>query len=234
MDQVKLIHETNWDVLIILDACRFDYFIKVNDIEGYLIQAYSPATCTVEWLKRVFNGYYDVTYISGNPIVNSVGVPIMGYRAKDHFKRIIDVWDFGWDNELSTVPPWNINKYALKYIDKKMIIHYMQPHGVYIGEPKLIFRKRGTPHDVAFGDIYVVEKIRRGELTVELLRKAYEGNLRLVLKYVKELVEKLPHKKIVVTADHGELLGEDGLFLHPCDRDHRILRIVPWLEIEKG
>ena len=38
-------------------------------------------------------------------------------------------------------------------------------------------------------------------------------------------------EKVVVTADHGEALGEFGVYAHPRWVHHPKVRIVPWLEI---
>ena len=228
-DQLKLIRETDWDVLIILDACRLDYFKAYNPIRGKLIPAYSPGSCTIEWLNAVFPGYYDFTYVSANPFVNSRR-PIREYDARKHFKRIVDVWDWGWSEELSTVPPWNVNKAVLENLDRRMVVHYIQPHGPYIGEIKLTIRGRGVaPGDPMPHNDEIIRRVKRGEISVELLSRAYVGNLKLVLKYVEELVGRLPHRRIVITSDHGELLGEDGQFLHPCGSRNRLLREVPFL-----
>ncbi len=65
-----------------------------------------------------------------------------------------------------------------------------------------------------------------------VLRKVYQENLTLVLEQVKRLLPYLSGQ-IIVTADHGELLGENNLYSHPDKSDHPILREVPWLEIKK-
>ena len=218
-----------------LDACRYDYFASLNFFDGELLPARSPASCTVDWLRSVFPGRYDLTYVSATPMVNSRGVPVYGYRASDHFRRIVDVWDFGWDEELGTVPPWEVNEAALRNVDGRMVIHYLQPHGPYIGSVRLTVRgqRRAAPSHPFAPDLIVVELVRRGAVGLELLRAAYRENLRLALRYVEELVGRLPHKRIVVTSDHGELLGEGGRFLHPCGLDVRELRVVPWLEVPR-
>ena len=52
---------TNWKYLIILDACRYDYFEKVyrNYLDqGILERVFSPAGGTLEWLTLTFKGNY--------------------------------------------------------------------------------------------------------------------------------------------------------------------------------
>jgi hypothetical protein len=64
------------------------------------------------------------------------------------------------------------------------------------------------------------------------LRTAYLENLRLVLGEVRELVRYLSGR-IIVTADHGELLGEKGRYSHFGGSDDPLLTGVPWLVIVK-
>ena len=75
------------------------------------------------------------------------------------------------------------------------------------------------------------------------LEEAYRENLRIVLRYVTKLCSKFlelkPSDKIIVTSDHGELLGEEGVYGHGeglltrfFPRIRRILSEVPWLVVE--
>lgn len=64
------------------------------------------------------------------------------------------------------------------------------------------------------------------------LKRAYQNNLKKVLVEVQTLVDRLPDK-VVITSDHGELLGEEEIYGHPKRANHFALREVPWLEVEK-
>ncbi|KXB08440.1 hypothetical protein AKJ55_01030 [candidate division MSBL1 archaeon SCGC-AAA382M17] len=72
---------------------------------------------------------------------------------------------------------------------------------------------------------YIIENY--GE---EKLKGFYRKNLEFALKECQKLSDRLPGK-IVITADHGELLGEDGKYSHPPTLKHPILREVPWFEV---
>jgi hypothetical protein len=68
------IMDKQWDYLIVLDTCRYDYFLKLFDgfLQGKLEKVYSPASCTVEWcIKSYTKNYKDVVYVSANPYINS-------------------------------------------------------------------------------------------------------------------------------------------------------------------
>lgn len=136
------IQNGDWKYLIILDACRYDIFKAIyNDyLKGKLEKRESRGSSTGEWLHRTFREKMrDVTYISANPYINSKGITLdkvsrkcnVFWNPKEHFQKIIDVWDFGWDEEKRTVPPHKVNKAVEENLEnlERAIIHYMQPHG---------------------------------------------------------------------------------------------------------
>lgn len=277
-EQKKLIKNSKWNCLVVLDACRYDFFKDVYDdyLDGFLRKVISPGSGTPEWLKKNFNNkdFTDVVYVSGNPFINSKGLEIVeNFNGMDNFYKIIDVWDGSWDDSLKTVPPAAIGK-ALRmaraqYPNRRLISHFMQPHYPYLsigpigkelGNEMAVKRaKRGRVRErdslgkirgligelaiTSLGKMRVV-KLRKalglkpaGEIELveqkygkKGLRKAYEDNLKTVLEEVAKVASRLPGK-VVVTADHGELLGEEGLYGHPPRCDTPYLREVPWLEV---
>lgn len=140
--------DDDWKFLIILDACQYEMFKMVYREffnKGKLIKAISPATWTLEWLEKVFSKYYEnIIYISPNPFINSKreirfrgdAGDLRYFDAKKHFYKIIDVWNYGWDNKIDKVHPKTINNYFvrnyMKSPGKRFIIHYMQPHNPFI------------------------------------------------------------------------------------------------------
>ena len=237
IDQRELLAKYKWDVLIILDACRYDYFEEEyrKFIKGKLIKAWSPASGTAPWLKRVFKGYYpNIQVFSATPYINSKGIELLGYNAVEHFppENIIDIWDFGWDNSLKTVHPERVVEVVLSRIDlrKRQIIWFIQPHGPWIGEPKIV--PPSTSEGTMFDEM-VIPLLRKGIISLRMFRDAYRGNLRLALRYVSKLINELPKdKRIIITSDHGELLGEYGSFLHYSFLTVPELREVPFLIVD--
>jgi len=249
-----------WDYLIILDACRYDYFERLypQNFQGALSKRSSIATCTRDWLQKAFTKYYDdCVYISANANINNSlkQQRNLNFKAIEHFHKIVEVWKDGWDDRVGTVPPDAVNSAALKSIyenrGKRFIIHYMQPHYPYLGmqnksrgkiKHKYVWTVRNTlsailgtrlgikmanrlaPND----EEYVAKRIG-----VEQLKMCYENNLETVLRSVSKLLIHL-QGKIVITSDHGELLGEGQLCGHPCAFTAKELTIVPWLEIVRN
>lgn len=271
----------DWDTLIILDACRYDFFKKVyrDYLVGTLEKRASPGSCTGEWLVRTFPDRYDITYVSANPYINSYGVPLQkcnkkynfSWRASDHFSRIIDAWEFGWDENLDTVPPGKVNEtYFTNKPAKKTIIHYIQPHAPYLSLDSTIGSWRGNKEIIQGKEliqkrtlylalrkwasqilenligrkgIWRVRKLLRREPSsvvewlwregnIERIHYYYEDNLRQVLSAAADLVKEL-NGKIIVTTDHGEAFGEQGVWGHPQKIRIPVLFEVPWLVISK-
>jgi hypothetical protein len=65
------------------------------------------------------------------------------------------------------------------------------------------------------------------------LRAAYQANLEIVLAEVAALL-RFMSGRIVVTSDHGELLGEGGRYSHFPGSACAELLEIPWLIVEKG
>lgn len=275
--------EEDWDYLIVLDACRYDFFEEIYEeyLDGELEKRKTKGSSTLEWLAKTFQGKYDVNYYSANPYINGKGISLddsewgsscdYEWNPVNHFSNIIDVWDFGWDDDLGTVPPKNVNRaYLSNKDDGRSIIHYMQPHAPYIsgGEGRKLKQirkgfsnKTETDNETKLDSIkqWIQPKIEelligresimklgmlldldpkvflkeiRKDGSEETLKSYYEDNLRIVLESASDLVEELDGK-IVVTADHGEAFGEEGVWEHHNETYIPALIEIPWLEIEK-
>ncbi|MDK2781504.1 MAG: hypothetical protein PWR13_532 [Archaeoglobi archaeon] len=227
----------DWDNLIILDACRYDTFTEVYGECDYRI---SKGSSTIEFLRKNLSGkrFLDTVYVTANPFVN---------RFSSSFYKVISVWKDGWNDDLGTVLPEVMVEYALeaesKYPDKRLIIHFIQPHYPYIGDPevnKVVFLKEWCKEMASGKDVPdVIAKLLRNETNNERIRKAYKKTLKLVLPHALKLAKEL-EGKTVITSDHGEAFGEFAfpfpikVYGHPSDLHIPVLVKIPWLEIEKG
>ena len=266
--------QEDWDILIVLDACRYDMFKEVyRDIfdEGQLKKAISPATWTIEWLNKVFREHYhdDITYVSSNVFINSktsISHKSKGetrsFNGKQHFHKIIDVWDWGWDKKSGTVHPKNVNKgFINSYLrnpEKRFILHYTQPHQPFITVMKK--EKNDIPEQHKTNNrkfnfiISLIRKYLPEEVTWKIkkilglppsdieriyhkngwngIKNVYKNEIRLVLEHVKMLTDSIS-ANFLITADHGERLGEH-LFRdrHGGKRDKVVIE-VPWFKVYK-
>ncbi|MFB6204349.1 MAG: hypothetical protein ABEJ75_01755 [Candidatus Nanohaloarchaea archaeon] len=67
--------------------------------------------------------------------------------------------------------------------------------------------------------------------TRDTLEEYYEENLRLAMEAARELVKDLDGK-VVITSDHGEAFGEEGVWEHHVETHIPALLDVPWLVVE--
>lgn len=152
----------DWDYLIVLDACRYDVFRRLygEHLTGTLEKRVSPGSATPEWAAKTFTGDHDITYLSANPFVNSLGTPLdelkwgascdYEWAAADHIDTVVDLWRDEWDDELGAVVPEAVTRRAREWRDDvgedgRMIVHYLQPHAPYLerGKGRKLKRIRG-------------------------------------------------------------------------------------------
>jgi len=231
---IKILDE-EWDNLIILDACRYDYFKKINMLPGKLKKAYSLGTHTNEWVMRNFSTSKsrtkDIVYISSTPQISTYKLKkAIGNPLPFHYLE--NVWQWGWDDKLHTTLPENINKAYLKlkgrFPNKRFIIHYLQPHHPYVGERRIkLSKKQSKSMNTANW-----KPLLEAGITFENLKEVYQDNLKYVLGKIEKLLPELSGKTII-TSDHGECLGEYGLIGHLPMLYIKPLIEIPWLEIEK-
>lgn len=230
-------------LLIILDACRFDYFEDHYEdyFEGDLEKVYSSGRNTFEYVSNMWDrDHEDILYMSGAVVVNSIAGEDWGpegeasyvnnYVPDDHL-RISNYWQREWDEELLTVRSEGLVDEIIDKlgIEDKIVAHFYQPHAPYIGDYQIeeVDGSRSLDAEESF------ERFSSGEITEKEIRKAYRANLIYVMEEVKRLVEEVDDRRVVITSDHGELFGEMGIVGHP-KKHHHLLREVPWLELKEG
>ncbi|WP_276279640.1 hypothetical protein [Halorussus caseinilyticus] len=164
--------EEDWDNCLILDGCRYDTFADVG---------------------REFDldGTLDSRESRGS--------------ATAEFHEVVDVWGDAIDYGDDGVPPEPLAEAArdaaVEYPDKRLLVHFVQPHAPYLGE-------RGRAAFPDYRSNPLADKfLGRIDAPERLLRTVYRENLELVLSEVEGLLPDLPGKT-AVTADHGMLLGE--------------------------
>lgn len=227
------IFAADWDNLIILDSCRYDVFANLYTLPGTLMKRESRGTGTREFLHGNFRDrdLHDTVYITANPQLY-----YHGDKINTQLHKIFNIWqDAGWDDNAGTVRPEKLTEYAQEYAaqydDKRLIIHYLQPHRPFLGP---------TAEDHPdLGSLFGAEDTAKPTVSREVYWQAYEENLELTLPSVRELMESLDGKT-VVTSDHGQVIGERLFPLPIRDYGHWSgnyideLVSVPWLEYESG
>lgn len=219
-------HRYDWDVLLVLDACRWDLFEEfapghdVYERFQTVEPVYSCASSSDEWLDKSFQQapdsfVSDVCYVTANAYTHQIDI--------DRFHAVEDVWRYARDPGSGTTFPGPVTNEAVrkrrKHPDRKLVIHYFQPHAPFLH--CLNRYQQG-------GDIqHVWEGIRTGEFDREEVWHDYGENLLAVLDDVERVFEEVDGR-IVVTSDHANLMGEWGLYGHPSYVPSPTLKRVPW------
>jgi hypothetical protein len=200
----------SWDTLIILDACRFDDFKQYNQISGDLDCVISKGVDSAEFIRENFTGkrFPDTIYVTANPHVYLIN--------DDIFHEIISDLISNWDQELKCVKPSDVATAAIdahqKYPNKRIIVHFMQPHDPPLGETGQKLRDRYEINGPQSTDNRVMELVAEGIISEQMARKAYRETLKVVLDEVDDMLSSIDGK-IVVTSDHGEMFGEKPYML---------------------
>jgi hypothetical protein len=231
--------DEEWDVLVICDACRVDLLKEVcasgefgwlpgpTEVDTIL----STGSTSDEWMEGMFGEerveeMNHTAYVSGNLFVRN--------HPFDEFAAYVEI-EPEQVGDIHTVDPDRITESAVSLWRnreelgiKQMIVHYMQPHTPFRSRPEWFDPDR--QNRTTWGEGFA--RLRDGELDFDEFREAYLDNTVWAMEAVGELQQNLAEADIVVSADHGNALGEYGVFGHPYGMPIDAVRRVPWLRIE--
>lgn len=259
------IMNADWDNLIILDACRYDIIKNMGLFENVEYKILDSSN-SLEFVENYIsnNTHNDAVYVTANPFGAQV-YPSTFYKKiitfnyqegnkKAQVQNLEESWSQGWSPE--TV--YQVAKDAFKNNpNKRMIIHFMQPHGPYFGSKAKQARERLRSEGFKFwawneeinkkdksNNDYILSHLlpaaQRGLIKKDEFIEIYKENLEYVSAYVEKIFDEFDGKT-VVTSDHGEMLGESKIFLpdnmggmgksigHGYGIYTKELRKVPWI-----
>lgn len=248
------IFDREWDVLVVLDACRPDVLGEVASDYDYLPHdipaTYSAGSCSPEWMRKNFQPQYQdvldrTAYVTANPF--------SGRYDASQFGLLDEVWRDEWSDDYKTIPPGAVTDHAIaagrRHDNDRLIVHYMQPHEPYpelavehpewftVGDGDDAEEGDGGDADVSGERLRYCEqdwglwdRLRHGEIARDDLWRMYRDTLRWVLDDgVTPLLRNLDAEDVVVTADHGEAFGERGIYAHPEYIPAPVVKRVPWV-----
>lgn len=241
----KTILDEDWDLFIVLDACRYDLMAELADEYDFDVQRQtSYAASSQDWLQKTFyespsptewlaiipslfrDPYQndliastldhrevdDVAYISGNPQSDMLD--------GEAFRHLDEPWREDWDRSDGFLDPRVLTDRAINYLRRdsadRTIVHYMQPHEPF----------RSLPD----GDDTVWQRLQCGEISCEEMWEGYLDNLRWGLNEVELLLKNVDAETVIISADHGNSLGEYGFYGHRPYLPLSGMREVPWVE----
>jgi len=225
-----------WDMLIVLDACRFDLFKEVAPNYDYIERIdnrSSVDTMTPVWMEKTFTeNTRSVTqntyYLCANPASDEM-------LSDSWFETLDEIWRYEWDDQVGNVRAESVTKRAItvgrEQQPNKLLVHYNQPHWPFIPDMET---SDGQGIQLSqFGEHQehrVWERLRRGDVSKEKVWEGYRENLRYVLDSVGVLMENIDADSVIITSDHGNALGEWGIYGHPAHMPVPAIRQVPWAE----
>jgi len=224
----------DWDNLIILDGCRYDLY---QEVRGGVESRRSLGSSSWEFLRRNFNNeqYHDTIYVTANPFAPNLD--------PDTFFKYHNLLEDSWNPDSNTIEPNEITNTAVDIWksnpNKRLVVHYMQPHYPFIGPTGQQIPQGGLTDDesdtAGLDSKTIWTKLQYGidDIDRKVVWKAYKENLELVLEEAIRLHENI-NGKTVITADHGNLVGDrigpvpvTG-YAHPSNLYVPELVEVPW------
>lgn len=246
--------DCDWDTLILLDACRYETLATYNPFPDSPDRIVSRGSHSQEWIEEnmLDRELHDTVYITAN--TNAEMVP------HDVCHRVIKTYGDSEQNMKGRFPE-HVTDVALdaheNYPNKRIIVHYMQPHEPYLGNKATAVReclrteegiyctgiehvRRDNPEEAIETDSEedrygsLLQAARDGLVSSEVVESVYEETLDICLDSVQRLLDGIDGKA-VISADHGELFGERHLgerkWAHPSGCWFPEVRTVPWLEL---
>lgn len=123
----------------------------------------------------------------------------------------------------------------------RLVVHYMQPHIPFRAQPEWFGQRENLDH---FGEMtsrpdghpYATEgkeiwkRVRDGEKDRDAVWTAYCDNLVWALEHIDRLRAAVD-VDLLLTSDHGNGIGEWGIWSHPPGIETPHLRKVPWVHV---
>ncbi|MDR9445458.1 MAG: hypothetical protein RI544_04785 [Haloquadratum sp.] len=219
----------DWDNLIILDACRYDVFQEYSDFNQHELQkVVSKGSWSLEFINSNFakSTFHDTVYVTANGFCEEI--------EDGTFFKLVKLYAENKGRRPEVVTESAIEN-VRKHPDKRLIVHYMQPHVPHLGSIAANIDER------------IFRAAASGQISDQLLTESYIENFLIVQEHVNKLLRNLEGKTII-TSDHGENLGEFGRSLRwyyssfgPQKKKlyghgHQTpeCRFVPWCEISEN
>lgn len=227
--------DDDWDVMIILDACRADLFEKfapqhpIYDRFESVSARYSCASTSREWFEKGFDDAPDeavagVHYVSPNPYMAKVDM--------ERFYAVEKLYEWPTDTDAGLLDSTLVTDHALRtYAESdadRFVVHYLPPHTPFrhCADRYTMPEKAwgGNTQDAWYG-------LQVGAFDFDAVWADYGQNLLTILDEVERLANHV-ERTVVVTADHGNALGEWGIYGHPDYVPLPSLKRVPWAVLQ--
>lgn len=230
--------EKEWDVLVICDACRVDLLEEVCDSGQFewlpnsdgVDSLLSVGSTSDEWMQGMFDeAHIDemrrTAYVSGNLFAQNYPTEEFAAYTQTHPEQVGDIHTF--DPKKLTERAVDIWRRRQELGVEKMIVHYFQPHTPFRSRPEWFDKDHENRTDWGEG----FTRLRDGKIDRTEFRDAYLDNVVWAMEEVEMLKENC-EADIGISADHGNGLGEWGVYGHPYGIPIDAVRRVPWIKVD--
>lgn len=255
------IYQKEWDVAIILDACRIDAIHSLKDEYEFISSVgsyWSVGSTSKEWMINTFNQEY-TDEVSQTAIVTGNGWAEKIFQNSPEWGKWTALNDSYWENHhiskfvaRNIVSSTDFQSFVPVWDDRFSKANNRAPRAEAVTDAAITLARNNDPsrmiihymqpHTPYFCDFEPeeelpeinrnpLEKLKSGAKKEDIW-KMYIDNLRYVLDSVSSLLQNLDAENTIITSDHGELFGELGLCGHVAGLPHPHLRKVPWIEAE--
>lgn len=267
------VFDCEWDVLVVLDACRVDMLRELSSAFSWLDSVdtlQSVGSMSAEWMLNTFTeAYRDEIKRTALLSRNVWSHRVLVDRLHDHDN---DPADRNYDRIRQGYPDWRpVTADALGHYERiesranqdqrlhpesssiphivtdraidvgrtlnpdRMIVWYRMPHLNFFADA--VDWNPGMATDELMSGLEMTRSLRPeeksyqpvkdGEVSQQTVRELYRQNLHLVLSYVDILLENIDAEKVMISADHGEGLGETR-WGHSHGYPWAPIKTVPW------
>lgn len=251
----KNIYERDWDLLIVLDACRVDALREVApeyDFLGPVESMRSVGSTSSEWVLNTFTSNHrreigETTYVTSNFFAHRVlsegmrapmedqsidqPVPLCSSKwdvvTESDLANLDKVWTYVDSDEGGGFPPRPVTDRSIQLARTAQTDKMI----VHYMQPHAPYIGEGVSAELK-DETQAMIRFRKGEFSREQIWEAYLANLRHVLNEVELLLKNVDADSVAITADHGEALGEFGAYSHPFGWLHPAVKRVPWVETQ--
>lgn len=248
------VFERDWDLLVVLDACRLDAMSEVAHefpFLGPVGSIRSVGSTSSEWMLGTFTREHvdaisETAYVTGNMFADRIfaagqrppatetasidfPVPLSAPRwdvvDERDFLHLDKVWEYTDMLGSGGFPPRPVTDRAIAVARERAPSRMI----VHYMQPHTPFIADDVDPSIR-DQSDVLVKLRNGELSRSAVWDGYLANLSFVLEEVSILLDNVDAERVAITADHGEGMGELGGYGHTFGWPHPAVKSVPWME----
>jgi hypothetical protein len=247
--------DKEWNILIVLDACRVDAIDQIAPEYEFIESVdstWSVGSTSKEWYVHTFQSrdVTDISLVSGNSWTKHLFEDDPDWKywtatrnsiwhelslldmllsrplpTSEEFNSYVPVVG-DHGADLGTTPlPKEVTDAAI-HEHRRIEPERMIIHYMQPHKPYVQEEQNGEIPDMHLNPL---DSIEADNVSQKEVYAAYLQNLREVLNSVDRLLKNIDGGRVAITADHGELFGEWNAYAHPAAFPHPAVRKVPWI-----